>query len=297
MQEITPRTPDHALRPYARIPSRVRTRLVRASTVDAAGHAHWLLAGRDARAPYEARVVSVAPDGTSRETALRGVGARFPKFDALPDGGFVVASARAGRTDTDQVQVFDALGEVVRAFHVGDAIEHLLADEAGHLWVGHFDEGVYADDELSHAGLRRWSSGGDPLWSYLPPDGTTHIADLYALNVVGTTAWSCAYTDFALVHNRPGRPSVVRKNPVRAARALAVHGDRVVFLGGYGDDHDRLVDCDLVGLEVRPVTTGRLTRPGGAPLKGRRRVVARGPRIYVQEAPCAEWWVFGLSAL
>ncbi|MFE1953028.1 hypothetical protein ACFW9D_21470, partial [Streptomyces sp. NPDC059524] len=263
MQEITPRTPDHALRPYARIPSRVRTRLVRASTVDAAGHAHWLLADRDARAPYEARVVSVAPDGTSRETALRGVGARFPKFDALPDGGFVVASARAGRTDTDQVQVFDALREVVRAFHVGDAIEHLLADEAGHLWVGHFDEGVYGDDELSHAGLRRWSAAGEASWAYEPPDGTRHLSDLYALNVVGTTAWSCAYTDFALVHNRPGRPSGVRKNPVRAARALAVHGDRVVFLGGYGDDHDRLVDCDLVGLEVRPVTTGRLTRPGG----------------------------------
>ncbi|MFI7007843.1 hypothetical protein [Streptomyces sp. NPDC050145] len=296
MQEFTPRTPDHALRPYARIPPRVRTRLVRASTVDAAGYAHWLLADRRARVPYDALVVSVAPDGTSRETTLRGVGARHPRFDALPDGGFVVASARALRSDADQVRIFGALGDVTHTFHVGDAVEHLLADEAGDLWVGYFDEGVYGDDELSRAGLRRWSAAGAASWAYEPPDGTRHISDLYALNVAGTQAWSCAYTDFELVLNRPGRPSVVRKNPVRAARALAVHGDRVAFLGGYGDDHDRLVDCDLVGLEVRPVTTGRLTGPGGAPLKGRRRVVARGPRIYVQEAPCAEWWVFDLSA-
>ncbi|MFE1953029.1 hypothetical protein ACFW9D_21475, partial [Streptomyces sp. NPDC059524] len=58
-----------------------------------------------------------------------------------------------------------------------------------------------------------------------------------------------------------------------------------------------IVDCQLVGRVVRPFTTARLPRPGAPPLTGRRRVVARGPRIYVQEAPCAEWWVFDLSAL
>ncbi|RPF30095.1 hypothetical protein EDD96_6655 [Streptomyces sp. Ag109_G2-6] len=35
---------------------------------------------------------------------------------------------------------FDALGRETSSFSVGDAIEHLLVDEAGHIWDGHFDE-------------------------------------------------------------------------------------------------------------------------------------------------------------
>ncbi|MBO1330819.1 hypothetical protein [Streptomyces sp. VRA16 Mangrove soil] len=290
-----------SLLPYARLPRRHHGRVVAGSTVDAFGRAHWLLAGRrpdpaGSRDPYDALAVTVEPDGSSYETTLSGVRARFPHFDALPGGGFVVAAGRS-RPDERCVQVFDAAGRCRHMFRGGDGIEHLLVDESGALWIGYFDEGVYGDDELSHAGLRRFSRSGEPLWAYSPVAGTDHISDCYALNVTGTEAWSCAYTDFQLVRNRPGRPSLPYGNPVKAARALAVDGNRVAYFGGYGEDHDRLVDCRLVGLEARPVTTGRLTRPDGGRLKAvRSRTVSRGSRVYRQEKPWTEWTVFDLTA-
>nr|WP_237499801.1 hypothetical protein [Streptomyces sp. SID8379] len=270
------------------------------STVDAFGRAHWLLRdrGRDSLPRYDALVVSVGSGAAPHETRLSAVTARFPHLDALPDGCFVVADARNRTPDAGQVQVFDATGCCARTFRLGDAIEHLLVDESGELWVGYFDEGTFGEDELSCPGLRRWSAAGEPLWAYTAVPGADFITDCYALNVSGTTGWSCAYTDFALVENRPGRASLARANPVRGAQGLAVHEGRVAFFGGYQDDHDRLVVCFLAGLEVRTVGTGRLTRPDGSPLRsGRQRIVGRGPRLYLQHAPWTDWSVFDLSVV
>lgn len=103
--------------------------------------------------------------------------ARWPHLDRLPDGEFVVAASRARRyEDANQVQVFDVLGRETSSFSVGDAIEHLLVDEAGHIWVGHFDE--------NPAGIRRWSATNQLMWT----SDDAHIPglfDCYALNVYG----------------------------------------------------------------------------------------------------------------
>ncbi|MGE6735592.1 hypothetical protein ACQKIP_32495, partial [Streptomyces sp. NPDC059900] len=163
------------LTPYARLPRRHHDRHIAHSTVDAFGQAHWLLAarepgrGRGALKPYDASVVTVGPDGRSHETELSALRARFPRIDALPDGGFVVADARSRRSE-QHVQVFDALGRESWAFRAGDAIEELLTDHEGRLWVGYFDEGVFGNDELSQPGLRCWSAGGEPLWAYEAAD-------------------------------------------------------------------------------------------------------------------------------
>ncbi|MGW3943817.1 hypothetical protein ACWEKP_50530, partial [Streptomyces phaeochromogenes] len=120
------------------------------------------------------------------------------------------------------------------SFSVGDAIEHRLVDEASHIWVGHFDE--------NPAGIRRWSATGQLAWTS-DSARIPGLFDCYALNVSGTAAWACPYTDFPLVEirpNRPDRPATVWANRVRGARAVAVHGDRVAFYGGYGEERDRL---------------------------------------------------------
>lgn len=129
----------------------------------------------------------------------------------------MVADSRSREGD-EQVQVFDALGRPSRTFRVGDAIEHLLTDAAGDLWVGYFDEGVYGDDPLSAPGLRRWSSTGESVWSYQPVDGADWISDCDALNVSGHTAWACTYTDFPLLEIGAGHAIRVRKNPVQGSR-------------------------------------------------------------------------------
>lgn len=292
------------LTPYARLPRRFHDRHIAHSTVDAFGQAHWLLTtrepgpGRGAMKPYDAVVVTVDAEGRDHATELSALRARFPQVDALPDGGFVVADARSRRSE-QHVQIFDALGRESWAFRVGDGIQSLLADRAGRLWVGYFDEGVFGDDELSHPGLRCWSAEGEAVWAYEASKGTSEIYDCYALNVAEDSVWVCAYDDFSLLEIRPGSPVRQHASELEGATALAVHQlhqDRVTFFGGYGDERDRLVHAELRHEEVRPYTSGRLVGPAGDPL-GHCRTVSRGPRIYVQEEPYTAWTVLDIGTL
>lgn len=286
-----------ALVPYAHLPQAHHDRHILTSTVDVFGAAHWLLAERAPQPcsdvlPFDALVVSVDPGGNVELTELSAVRARWPRLDCLPDGGFVVAASRVRRyedTDQVQVQVFDALGRETSSFSVGDAIEHLLVDEAGHIWVGHFDE--------NPVGIRRWSATGRLAWTS-DDAGIPGLFDCCALNVSGTAAWACPYTDFPLVEIRPDRtdrPVRVWANRVRGSHAVAVHGERVAFYGGYGQERDRLAHGEIIEKSVVPGDVGLLTLPDGS-APGRRRVVGRRSRIYVQAEPFTTWGVFDLSS-
>jgi hypothetical protein len=284
--------PDRHLTPYARLPRAYRDREVLHSTVDAFGRAHWLLCGtRSPHGPYDALVVTVE-DGYADQTCLSAVRPRHPMIDALPDSGFVLADVRS-RAGDDQVQVFDALGRSSGTFRVGDGIEHFLTDESGHVWVGHFDQGVLGD-RLSEPGIRRWSSAGRPLWEYEAAPGDQPVLECYALNVDHRATWAYPYTDFPLLEVREGRPTRVRTTPVRYAHGVVVHGGLVAFFGGPGDVHDRLVTGRLTAGTVEALETTRLTHADGTRLGGRR-VVCRGPRLYLQEHPGTEWTLFDLS--
>ncbi|MFE7761502.1 hypothetical protein [Streptomyces sp. NPDC057438] len=281
------------LSPYARLPRAYRDLHVRGSTVDAFGGVHWLLTEHPKPpTPYDAVVVTITDDG-SRTTALGPVSARFPRLDSLPDGGFVVADSRSG-DDEEQVQVFDALGRPSWTFRVGDGIEHLLTDEAGDLWIGYFDEGVFGDP-LSAPGARRWSVTGTPLWEFRPPPGVDHIADCYALNVGRAVTWVYPYTSFPLVEVRGDGPLRARTTGVNGARGVAVHEERVAFLGGYRGDRDLLTLARLTDTSVETTRRAVLTRPDGAPVHRRRRILSRGPRLYVLEEPYVEWFVFDIG--
>ena len=284
-----------ALISYAHLPRAHHDRHVLTSTVDVFGAAHWLLAERAPQPsgdvlPFDALVVSVDPGGNVELTELSAVRARWPHLDRLPDGGFVVAASRARRhEDANQVQVFDALGRETLSFSVGDAIEHLLVDEASRIWVGHFDE--------NPVGIRCWSATGRLAWTS-DDARIPGLFDCYALNVSGTTAWACPYTDFPLVEIRPDRtdrPVRVWANRVRGAKVVAVHGERVAFYGGYGEARDRLVHGEIIETSVESTDVGLLTLPDGS-APGRRRVVGRGNRIYVQAEPFTTWGVFDLSS-
>ncbi|WP_327371402.1 hypothetical protein [Streptomyces sp. NBC_01217] len=139
---------------YARMPRACGRLHLFNSTVDVYGRVHRLLTGRAPERgrgpvdPYDAVVVT-ADHGKLYETHLGAVQLYRPALDALPDGGFVLADPRS-EADEQHVQVFDALGRPSWTFRVGDAIEHLLADASGALWVGYFDEGVYGDGTLEH---------------------------------------------------------------------------------------------------------------------------------------------------
>uniref|UniRef100_A0AAU2W125 Uncharacterized protein n=1 Tax=Streptomyces sp. NBC_00008 TaxID=2903610 RepID=A0AAU2W125_9ACTN len=84
-------------------------------------------------------------------------------------------------------------------------------------------------------------------------------------------------------------------NRVRGAKAVAVHGKRVAFYGGYREERDRLAHGELTETSVEPTAVGLLTLPDGS-APGRRRAVGRGSRIYVQTEPFTAWGVFDLSS-
>lgn len=281
------------LLPHARLPRAHAHRETLTSCVDAHGRAHWLLCDGRPRGPVHDATVVTVDGGRTRITELNAVRACHPKLDALPDGGFVVADARR-RGTADHVQVFDASGRAVRSFAVGDAVEHLLADTEGTLWAGYFDEGVFGSDPLSAPGLRRWSAAGEPLWE-LPltnPGGV--IADCYALNVAGRTAWACYYTDFPLVRVRADGTVRAWSSPVAGAHALAVLGPAVAYAGGYGT-HDRLTLCRLDGDAATPYREYVMTLPDGSAL-GRHRAVGRGSRLFVQPQGSEEWLLWDLGS-
>ncbi|MFF9066110.1 hypothetical protein ACF09E_12215 [Streptomyces sp. NPDC014891] len=69
----------------------------------------------------------------------------------------------------------------------------------------------------------------------------------------------------------------------------------MVFYGGYGEETDRLAHGKLTESSVEPTDVAELTLPDGT-APGRRRVVARGSRIYVQAEPCTAWGMLDLSS-
>ncbi|WP_327271630.1 hypothetical protein OG609_04905 [Streptomyces sp. NBC_01224] len=127
-----------------------------------------------------------------------------------------------------------------------------------HGWVNHFDEGVYGNDPLSHPGLRRWSSTGEPLRSFSPGTGPIDMSDCGALNVHGTTAWACPYMHYPLIEVRPDGTVRARTTRMSGVRGIALDGERVAFLHGvstltYGRITEATVEPDQESAQlVRP---------------------------------------------
>jgi hypothetical protein len=92
------------------------------------------------------------------------------------DVGFSVGHLHANVSVPDNAQVFNASGQALRSFRIGDGVEHLAVDEPGTIWVGYFDEGIYSGDPLSVGGFTRFDEYGRQLWTYRPPSGFDHIA-------------------------------------------------------------------------------------------------------------------------
>jgi hypothetical protein len=204
------------------------------------------------------------------------------------------------------------------AFHVGDAIEHLLTDVAGTIWIGYFDEASICAPHhggasrgrpsgnqprgritMSTPGLIRWTSSGDPLW-YAVRDGTGPRSwmDCYALNVGREYAWAYPYTGFPLVEIDHSGVRCVRRTPVRSASGIVTAGDRSAFMtaprgrpttpGVYELTTARVVD----GGPIEAVATTPVLLPDGTrPRTWARRTVCRDHRMWLQFDDPLTWYV------
>jgi hypothetical protein len=100
-------------------------------------------------------------------------------------------------------------------------------------------------------GLARFTPGLEPEWLYpygeLPP-----IADCYALNVAGGTAYCCPYTHFYLIAVTGGHARDIGPVPTRGATCLLVDGDRAALIGGYGPEYDLVSPLRITASGIEP---------------------------------------------
>jgi len=168
----------------------------------------------------------------------------FPEFDRMSDGAWIIADARWWPGSGPNGRLIGSTGQILGDILLGDGIEHLQCDGGGNVWVGYFDEGIYASVKdgiaLGAFGLNRFDASGA---STLPPACRNwdtwplpQISDCSAMNVVNDAVWLCTYTDFPISRLGFNGEARVWTNDKCGADLLAVDGDLVVLLGGYGDE-------------------------------------------------------------
>ncbi|MEV6866947.1 hypothetical protein AB0M44_38895 [Streptosporangium subroseum] len=210
----------------------------------------------------------------------------------LPEGGVLLVGSRCRWRDgaaESNAAIYDADGELVRVGVLGDGIEDVQTTSSGEIWASYFDEGVYGNfgwggpgspEPIGSPGLIRFTSDFGIAWSYPYDDRFGGISDCYALNVTAEEAWACYYTDFPIVRVQAG---VVAgwSTEVRGARALVVADDRVVLVGGYGEDRHRVVAGTIGGEAFSPDHLARLVMPDGRPVPSEAGILGRGSELHV----------------
>ena len=195
-------------------------------------------------------------DGQS-ETAATAftLDAPFVVFDHAADGNWIVADRRC-RGGEQNARVLSPQGNIIRRFHIGDAIEHLQCDNEDGLWVGYFDEG-----QSGYHGLIRFNQEGQVTWRSSGPSANLDVFDCYSLNVASDAAWSSYYTDFPIV--RIDRQGNIKQwaGSIIGVRAIAVEETTVLLAGGYENDRDRLALLSLDGTDAALIGELRLDLP------------------------------------
>lgn len=229
--------------------------------------------GSCAQRPVPARVVT-ATATSSTVTHLDAIDLPFCQAQPMPDGQFLMVAARGGAAT-----IFDADGVPAQCGNVRDGIEHIMTTPSGAIWIGYFDEGVYGDDPVAHHGIVRFTPDLEPDWTFPFDTGFGPVDDCYALNVAGEAAWSCYYSGFPIVRIHDGAVTGWR-NQVAGARALLAARDMVALIGGYREDHDRVVVGHLGPDRFEAATTVRLTLPDNRALPDSVILVGRGPSLH-----------------
>lgn len=159
----------------------------------------------------------------------------YPKIDRFPDGSWLVVCPRA-RGNEKNARTLGSNGTQTSAFHLGDGIEQIRCAPDGSIWVAYFDEGVFGSS-VGTGGIVQFGLDRQRMWSYNDPtrNRQSFVDDCYALNLSGSSLWTCFYSDFPIVRIEGGKEKLW-SNDVSGAKALAVEGNLVVLAGGYGDD-------------------------------------------------------------
>lgn len=264
--------------------TRTGAALLRARTNDGPNAPSFAIANPDT--PVDITAV-VHTSGGDEATVLMGVTTSFIHVQVHPVGFLVVGSRCNWRpTAPDHnALVFDASGRLSQTGVFGDGIEHIQTTSSGHAWVGYFDEGVFGNRgwgtpgpaPIGRFGVNRFAPDLE-LVAHCPDE--QDVIDCYAMNVFGESVAACCYLNwdvFVLDHNGD---VTSWKNEIAGARALTMADDRVVLVGGYGEDHDRVVCGRLEDTRFATGQIGQLLRADGSSLPTGVHLIGRGDRLH-----------------
>jgi len=176
--------------------------------------------------------------------------ATFPLVDMFPNGKILVVGPRCvwrSKRDYDLNGIaYDPRTGHSSRILLGDGINDVQIDDLGRIWVSYADEGVYGNfgwgkqgpPPFGAAGLVCFSELGQKLWAY-PVDAEKTITDCYALNVSGSGAAICFYTEFPICRISSGFELQYWKTNLRGCRELAISENRALLSSQYDDPPDR----------------------------------------------------------
>lgn len=167
----------------------------------------------------------------------------FPLVERFSDGRWIVAPSRTLKMNSTRLLTAD--GSELNRLHLGDGINHLKVDGTDLIWVGWFDEGVFGNTDWHDArlgfppssnGLAAFDTTGRAIASATGAPQGAEIADCYALNVFGDTAWSVTYPECPIACTSAAQPSRWWQSPYQGVSAIAVAPPFVLLAGGYDQD-------------------------------------------------------------
>lgn len=208
------------------------------------------------------RPLPIAAGGTARLWRFDGaqlhdgptmpLGAPSLALAGFSDGRWLIAATNA--REEPNGRLFAPDGTLLARLDLGDAIEYLGVDLADRVWVGWFDEGIFGNMDRFPNSIDRtavvaacFAADGAPLAVGPVPEAAGFLADVYSMTVTEEGTWVCPYTEFPLIHLRPGQPARWWRNELSGVSAIATDGRHALLAGGYGDDAARLALVELRG--------------------------------------------------
>jgi hypothetical protein len=251
--------------------------------------------------PTAVRVRRYDADGVIQTFEIADLDISHSHIASLPDDEVLVVGARCrweGERTKPNAAIYSATGRLLRAGVLGDGVGDVATTEAGAIWIGYFDEGIYGNfgwgtrrggsEPIGRSGLARFATDFERVWEF-PRNRQLSISDTPWLTLDGETVWSTFYTDYPVARVED---DAVRTWSDAAGRGggLLVDGDRVARLLG-GDT----VLGGLEGAEFVATGTVQLELPGRV---GRRPPthVRQGSVLHVIE-PNGTWSITDLASL
>lgn len=207
---------------------------------------------------------------------------RYPRLQPLPDGHILIADSRWRSGSPANAWVYSGDGTLLTAGGLGDAIEHLLVDANGEVWVGYFDEGVFGGYKHSDHGLARFTTDLQATWTYPFDAEFGDISDCYVLNVDGEVAWAYYYTNFPIVRIEQDVIGGWATN-VAGAKGLLVRDTTVALVGTYDNPHQVTRGSLLSDGRFEEGATGELNTESRdfESVRGRQAWFCRGASLHV----------------